>query len=176
MNQQSNQNWSVEYEEFLQADLHLVPEKAESEVLSAVLKLINPHPGFVFLKILAIHLVFGFLSLSFCHQFGINPFNTERSLSEWFMHVGGHQICMLACGIIFVGLSLLAAGFFLTIEEINSLKRTEIFQTLSIGAISLGLFAAFGAQLILSIAVLWLVGGLLGGFIATQLVWRLKQV
>ena len=106
----------------------------------------------------------------------MNPFNTERSLADWFMRVGGHHVCMFACGTLFVGLSLLIAGYFLSIEEVNALKRTEHLQTLVLGVLSLGLFVGFGAEMALGIAGLWLFGGLIGGAIATQAVWRLKQI
>lgn len=92
------------------------------------------------------------------------------------MEVGGHSFCMLGCGTLFVGVSLLAAGYFLTLEEVRSLKRTEFLQNLSLGLVSLGLFTAFGAQLILSVAGLWLLGGLIGGFVATEAVWRMKKI
>ncbi len=110
-----------------------------------------------------------------CHQFGINPFNTERSFDEWMMSVGGHHFCMFGCGVLFVSISLLAAGYFLTLEEVIALKRTEFLQTMNLGIISLSLFVAFGAELALGIVILWLLGGLVGGFLATASIWRIKQ-
>ncbi len=176
MKTQKDQLWLKDYEDFIQADGYEVPTATKDRVFNKILKLINPSPLIVFLKILGIHIGVGFLSLSVCHQFGMNPFNTERSLADWMMSVGGHQVCMIGCGILFVGISLLSAGYFLTIEEINSLKRTEFLQTLSLGLVSLGLFAAFGAELAIGIAGLWLLGGLIGGFVATETIFRLKQV
>ena len=107
----------------------------------------------------------GFLSLSVCHQFGINPFGTETSLDHWMMTVGGHRACMMGCGILFISLSLLSAGYFLTIEEINALKRTQFLQTLVLGLISLSLFSLLGAALVMELAGLWLLGGVIGGYI-----------
>lgn len=171
-----NENeWLQDYEEFMNSDSSEVPKEIKDRVFSKIQKLINPNALIVFLKILGIHIGVGFLSLSVCHQFGMNPFNTEKSLADWMMSVGGHHFCMFGCGVLFVSVSLLAAGYFLTMEEINALKRTEFLQTLVLGLISLGLFAAFGAELAVGIAGIWLFGGLIGGFAATEAVWRLKQ-
>lgn len=173
----SNENeWLRDYEDFLKSDGQDVPNDLKNKVFSNIQKLLNPTAMMVFLKILGIHLSVGFLSLSVCHQFGINPFNTEKSLDSLMMSVGGHYFCMFGCGVLFVSLSLFAAGYFLTVEEVNALKRTEFLQTLVLGVISLGLFAAFGAELAFGIAAIWLIGGLIGGFAATEVMWRLKQV
>ena len=176
MNQSKDNEWLQDYEEFINGEGAEVPKEIKDRVYNKIQKLINPNAMIVFLKILGIHIGVGFLSLSVCHQFGMNPFNTERSLADLMMSVGGHHFCMFGCGVLFVSVSLLAAGYFLTMEEINALKRTEFLQTLVLGLISLGLFAAFGAELAVGIAGIWLLGGLIGGFAATEAVWRLKQV
>ena len=170
----NNNEWLKDYQEFIDADKSSVPQEVTDNVYSKIHNLLNPKALTVFLKILGIHLVPGALSLSFCHQFGLNPFNTKYSLADWFMSVGGHHFCMLGCGVLFVGVGVLAAGYFLTVEEIKALKRTEFLQNLSLGVISLGLFAAFGAEMILSIAGLWLLGALVGGVAATGIAWKIK--
>lgn len=170
-----NNDWLKDYQEFFTSETS-VPMEITEGVFLKIENLLNPSAWTVFIKLLGIHLVTGFLSLSVCHQFGLNPFNTERSLADWFMTVGGHHFCMLGCGILFVGVGIMSAGYFLTVEEIRSLKRTEFLQNLSLGLISLGLFAAFGAEMILSIAGLWLLGGLLGGIFATEVLFRLKKI
>lgn len=176
MKNKNTENWLKEYQDFLNFDESTIPVQTNTVVIKKINTLLNPSSLVVFFKILGIHLSVGFLSLSICHQFGINPFNTEKSLSDWMMNVAGHQACMIGCGVLFVGLSLLAAGYFLTIEEVNALKRTRSLQTLVLGLISLGLFVVFGAELVASIAGLWLLGGFIGGFAATETVWRLKRV
>jgi hypothetical protein len=54
---------------------------------------------------------------------------------------------MIGCGITFVSVSLFAAGYFLKVEEVMALKRTEFLQSLSLGLISLWIFAVFGVEL-----------------------------
>lgn len=167
------QEWLKDYEDFIDGD-STVPQSLTTKVFSRIEELINPNPIMVFIKILAIHLFVGFLSLSVCHQFGMNPFNTNFSLADWFMKVGGYNACMIGCGVTFVSVSLFAAGYFLTIEEVVALKRTEFLQNLSLGLISLGLFAAFGVELAVGMAGLWLLGSLVGGFVATMIVVRAR--
>lgn len=176
MKNKKDGEWLQDYEEFLKEDRAIVPQETKDLVFNKIQNLINPNSLIVFLKILGIHLGVGFLSLSICHQFGANPFNTENSLDNWMMQVGGHQFCMIGCGILFISLSLFAAGYFLTVEEINSLRKTKLLQTLALGLISLGMFEAFGAELALGIAGLWLLGSLVGGLAATEAVWRLKRI
>jgi hypothetical protein len=166
--------WMKEYSDFLNADNVRVPEELNEKVLGQIQTLLNPSAWLVFSKILGIHLVVGFFSLGVCHQFGMNPFSTTRSLSDLFMEMWGHSVCMIGCGVIFVGFSILAAGYFLTHEEVRVLKRTEFIQTLSLGLISLALFAMFGAELALTFAGLWLLGALMGGYLATEAAWKLK--
>lgn len=166
--------WLKDYQDFIDANKTSVPKEVTDNVFSKLQNLLTPSAWIVFLKILGIHLVTGLISLSFCHQFGLNPFNTKYSIADWFMSVGGHHFCMLGCGVLFVGGGIFAAGYFLTVEEIKALKRTEFLQNLSLGLISLGLFAAVGAEMILSIAGLWLLGALLGGFVATTTIYKIK--
>lgn len=166
--------WMKEYSEFVHAEETRVPRELNQKVLSHIQSLLNPSAWMVFAKLLGIHFVVGFFSLGICHQFGMNPFGTTRSMSDWFMDMWGHNVCMVGCGVIFVSFSILAAGYFLTVEEVKALRRTEFLQTLALGAFSLVVFAIFGTELALTFAGLWLLGALIGGFIATEAVWKLK--
>lgn len=172
-----NQNeWLGDYQEFLNSEGSQIPDKLNGDVFAKINRLIKPSAWVVFLKLLGIHLVTGFFSLSVCHQFGLNPFNTEKSLADWFMRVGGHHICMLGCGVTFVSVGVLAAGYFFTVEETRALKENDLLQNLSLGLISLGIFAAFGTELAIGVAGLWLLGSLIGGLAAMAVVFKFKGV
>lgn len=171
----NNKKWLNEYEVFLKSDQVVVPRAVSEKVWDRLQPLLNPSAGLVFAKVLGIHVVMGFLSLGVCHQFGINPFGTSQSLDTWFMAMWGHSTCMVACGVLFVGLSLLSAGTFLTIEELRALKRTEFIQSFALGAVSLALFAVAGAELVVTFGVLWFVGAWIGGVLATEAVWNFRR-
>lgn len=166
--------WINEYSEFLNANEISVPLELNQGVLGIIKTLLNPSAWMVFAKLLGIHLIVGYFSLGICHQFGMNPFATTHSLSDWFMEMWGHSVCMIGCGVIFVSFSIFAAGYFLTVEEVKALKRTEFSQTFSLGLVSLILFAALGAEFVLTFAGFWLFGALVGGYLATEAAWMLK--
>jgi hypothetical protein len=172
----TNKKWLAEYEVFLQSENLEVPSKLTSRVFLKLAPLINPNPFLVFFKILTIHVCIGFISLSVCHQFGMNPFGTNMSLDQWFMAMWGHSVCMILCGVLFTGLSFLSAGFLLRIEEVRVLKKTEILQNFCLGLISLLIFFIFGAELELMYASLWFFGALIGSYMAMLAVLKLKHV
>lgn len=173
MNGEKHDEWLKEYESFVESN-QPIPRGVTEQVHIQIGNLLNPSAWFVFGKVLAIHAVVGLLSLSICHQFDLNPFQTSRSLADWFMSIGGHSVCMIGCGILFVGLSVLASGYFLTLEETRALRRTGFPQSFALACISLVLFATAGAELALTFAGLWLLGALIGGFVATEAVWKFK--
>ncbi len=168
-------DWLKEYEIFLKAPPLKVPGEITSGVFSLMQDLMNPSAWTVFFKILGIHLAVGFLSLGVCHQFGMNPFGTDQSLHTWFMSMWGHSTCMIVCGGLFVSATVLTAGYMLSVEEVRALKRTEFIQCFSLVSLSLVLFAIFGAHLGVQFSILWLMGGLVGGLVATEVVWQLKR-
>lgn len=97
MTKLENKNVKSEYEAFLNIEGVSVPSETSAKLVERLGKLLNPTGVSVFLKVFGIHLVVGFLSLSICHQFGVNPFHTQRSLSDWFMDMWGHNVCMIGC-------------------------------------------------------------------------------
>jgi hypothetical protein len=68
----------------------------------------------------------------------------------------------------------LAAGYFLSAEEVRALRRTEFLQILALGIFSLLVFAVFGTELALAFAALWLLGAVIGGYLAFEAAWRLR--
>lgn len=111
-----NKDWLKDYEGFLKADEDL-PVSVSELTLKRMEPLLDPSPTSVFAKLLGIHAVVGLFSLSFCHQFELNPFRTTYSLDNWLMAVGGHSVCMIVCGVLFLGLSVSASGYFLSLER-----------------------------------------------------------
>ncbi len=168
--------WLAEYNEFLNVKELKVPSHIEQGLLSQVHALLHPSAWIVFAKLLGIHMTIGFFSLSICHQFGMNPFGTTHSLADWFMLQWGHGACMIACGVFFISFSILTAGYFLTIEELRVMRGTEFLQVFALAGASLGVFWFAGAELALSFVGLWFLGMLVGGFLATETVLKLKTI
>jgi hypothetical protein len=173
MKPHDHKEWIKDYSEFLNSGEVEVPGELNQKTFGNILSLIDPSAWVVFLKLLGIHLIVGFLSLGICHQFDMNPFGTSRSLSDWFMQYGD-SACMIGCGIVFVSFSIGAAGYFLTIEELRALKGTEFLQALALGGTSLAAFALFGAEFAVAVWLMWLLGAVIGGTIAAEVTWKLR--
>lgn len=169
-NKKENQ-WLNDFNEFMELEDQKAPQKTTETILARTKTLMNPSPWLVFLKLLGIHSVFGTLSLAICNQFDLNPFNTKLSLSEYFMTFG-HSACMTLCGVIFVSFSLIAAWLILNRDEFAVIKRNYFIQICSLSLLSLAIFIALGANVTLSIALLWFLGALVGGAIPT---WTLAH-
>lgn len=165
--------WIKEFEEFSQGSSESV--QVPSSLFSKIKKRLFPNPWVVFGKITAIHAFVGFLSLGICSQFGLNPFNTGYSLSEWFMQKAGHNVCMIFCGIFFVASTYLLANLILNLEELEAIRK---FQWLQVGILSIGSLAAFhffGGEIVMSVALLWLVGAFIGGLISIEGSFRIRR-
>lgn len=161
-------NWLKEYAEFINTEEKKVPEELRKKVMNCVCSLLNPNPWKIFSKLLFVQLVIGFFSLSVCHQFGVNPFNTSFSLDSWLMNTVGHNACMLGCGIFFVALGTLASGLWLTRDEARVLNKNIILQVGALSLLSLVAFFTLGAELIIVTSLLWLIGGFIGGTAAVK--------
>jgi hypothetical protein len=170
-----SKRWLSEYDAFLNSKEEPISRALYDMTFLTMNGLLNPSPWRVFFKILGVHAAIGFLSLSVCHQFGMNPFGTVWSLDTWIMSLWGHNTCMIACGVFFVSFSFFSAGFLLTVEEVRALKRTEFLQSFLLGGISMITFASIGAEFVLTFAGLWFLGALIGGILATETLWQLKR-
>ena len=158
----SEKEWIDDFQEFVKSDGTTVPEEVTNAIFAKVRKDLNPSAWIVFSKLFGIHLVVGTLSLGICNQFGLNPFQTNFSLSDYFMKFG-HSTCMFLCGVLFLSLSISLSRVLLWPEEFQVLKKNAGLQILGLSMISLGIFAAVGAELVFSFVLLWLVGSMLGG-------------
>ncbi len=166
-------SWLNDYKEFLENDSNNVHVPAS--LFTKIKSKLFPSPWLVFSKIFGIHVVVGSLSLAICNQFGLNPFNTEQSLTDWFMKVGGHNFCMIACGVFFMATTYLLSNFVLSLEELESVKRYEWLHTSFLVMISLSSFYFFGGEIVGLFALLWIIGAALGSFISIEGSYRIRR-
>ncbi len=162
-----------EFQEFSKIDPQAV--KVPETLLKSLKGRLFPNPWKVFFKISGIHAVVGFLSLGLCNQFGLNPFNTNHSLSDWFMQTAGHSVCMVFCGVFFVATTYLLANLILSVEELNAIRK---FKGLQVGLLSIGSLAAFyffGGQMVLSFTLFWMLGAFLGGFATVEGSYQVRR-
>ena len=70
----------------------------------------------------------------------------------------------------------LLANLFLTLEELESIKRYEWLHIGVIGLASLAAFYFFGGELITAFVLLWIVGALIGGLLSIEGSYRVRRV
>ena len=165
---------SKEFEEFLQAK-EMSPTVASYEtIFSVVHRDLNPTSRSVFLKMLAIHSVVSFFTLSFCSQFGIRTLPIFDLMFS-MMSLAGERYCMAFCGIFYVGVSAVTLSFLLTPEEVQVIRKTKLLQLTLLSGISLGVFLGFGATVVLWPGIIWFLGSILGGSLGIELGWFLRS-
>jgi hypothetical protein len=167
----SEKEWLEDFKEFVESKGEPVPKDVFDNILRHVWTDLNPSAWLVFSKLLGVHLVVGTLSLAICAQFGLNPFHTRFSLSDLFMRYG-HSTCMVLCGVLFIGLTILLGSLVLRREELLVLSKNAPLQVFGLSLFSLVVFIAFGAEIAAEIGILWLVGAMIGGVLTAKTVIR----
>jgi len=164
----SEKEWVEDFKEFVSSKGEPVPKEISASILKRIHASLNPSAWLVFAKMFGIHAVVGTVSLSICNQFGLNPFRTNFSLSEYFMQFG-HSTCMVLCGILFVTSSILLGRIILSREEFVVLARNAPLQVFGLSVFSLVAFIALGAEIVIGIGTLWLLGAMFGGIFTAKI-------
>lgn len=164
----SEKEWLEDFQDFVRAEGSPVPHETSKAILERIHEALNPSPWIIFFKLLSIHTVVGTLSLAICNQFGMSPFETNFSLSEYMMKFG-HSACMASCGFLFIGLTIALCRPLLRPEEFRVLKKNAALQVFGLSTLSLVIFFAFGAEIVLTVGLLWLIGAMVGGLTFTLL-------
>lgn len=171
----TEKEWLEDFKDFVSSEGTPVPEEISQSIFKRIRKELNPSAWLVFLKLIGIHTFVGTLSLTICDQFGVSPFNTGFSLSTYFMKFG-HPVCMALCGVLFISLTVALGYFFLNRDEFRVLSKNAPLQVFSLSVLSLVAFIGFGAQIVIGIGVLWLVGALLGGIATVKGIFYFRRL
>lgn len=154
---------------FVKTDHSLAPEELNNKIKSSIASKLKWEPTLLFTKLIFIHIIIGTLSLSICDQFGLDPFNTSFSLSNYFMH-WGHTVCMVLCGALFLSFSIIFSTFFTNASEQYLLKKYVSIHMLGLTLISIFLFFILGAEVTLTLALLWSAGAIAGGMLSVKFI------
>lgn len=158
-----------EFEAFLNAKDVRPPAHLTESILSFVHRELNPSMWLVMSKFAVIQTIIGSISLLICSQFGVG--------SGGLVHVFaglGENICMALCGALFLGFGGVTAGFILKSPEVKLIRQTGYLPVLLMGVMALGIFFGFGAEIVLSLAFVWLLGGFVAGMLAIEATSRLR--
>lgn len=148
----------------------LPPAHLSESIHSIVQRDLHPRAWNVFSKLVLLQGLIGGLSLLVCSQFG---FGSGHYVAAAFMRFG-ESTCMALCGALFLGLTALIASLVLRPAEVRLIRRFGCLPILVVGLLSLGIFLGFGAEIVISLAFFWLLGGFIAGLIATEAGWQLR--
>lgn len=165
--------WVKEFQSFLLASPIEPPKNLSSTILNKVNKDLNPSAWLMFTKLAGIQLITGIITLLFCPQFGLS-FSQGPGLMSLLMSFG-ETVCMAGCGAVFLVESTLAATLFLRPEEIKVMRKTKYLQVPILAMFSLGTLICFGANVIATLGLAWLTGGVLAGLASLELGWVVRS-
>lgn len=165
----NQKEWLKDYQSFLNADEIAPPRELSERIFKMVHDDLSANGWHVLSKLALFQGVLGSFSLMICSQFGLG----SGKLVMAFMHLGDN-ICMALCGALFLGLGTMAAGYFLKSAEVKLIRQMGYLPILLTGLLSLGVFFGFGAEVVASLAFIWLLGGFVGGLIALEAGWYAK--
>lgn len=165
--------WEKDFREFLDAEAIRPPAELSRKILDHVSSKLNPSPWLVFSKLLAFVVITGSITLFFCPQFGLGA-SDGPGLMYFFMKYG-RNVCQFGCGAFFIGSGILASAFLLRPEELNVLSRNKFLQISAVSGLSLGVFMMFDASIFFTLAVLWLIGALMGGLLFFEVGFWLRR-
>jgi hypothetical protein len=166
-------DWKSDWNEFENAESKSPPLILGDRVLATVYADFHPRLWRVFSKLALIHALTGALTLSLCPQFGLRLFGEGMGLMGTFMKLGDYG-CMVACGFVFLGMTLLIAAFVLRPEEVRAIRNHRILGLACLSMLSLGVFIMADAEIVIGFAAAWALGSIMGGAIALELVWNFR--
>lgn len=167
--------WLKDFEVFVTAAEESLPPKSFEKLKSRVASDLHPSAWLVFFKVLGVHSLMGVFSLSICDQFGMSPFDSGISLSDYFMKFG-HSFCMVLCGFLFLFVSIVSALVLLKREERRVFRQNCLIQIFSLTVLSLATFIFLGTEMALAIGFFWFLGAFAGGSLPLLFVPRPKVV
>lgn len=164
--------WADDFKVFLDAPEIKPPAHIKEEIFRIVHRDLNPTLWMVLAKLGGIHVFVGSLSLLFCSQFGIGR---GYNLMHAFMNYGAFA-CMAFCGALFLGMTVLIAGFVLSNPELKKIRSTGYAPVGLLGVMSLVVLFFFGAEIALDLAIFWLIGAIFAGGLFTEGTLAVRRV
>lgn len=156
-----------EYNDFINSKGAMPPKELDSKIISFVKYDINPNMKIVFLKLLGIQVFIGILTLLFCPQFELS-LTKNYDLYHYFHYTFGIYGCYAICGALFIGSGAIFASYLLRKSEVEKIKMNKLLYYPAISLIVVSLFLLFGAEIYLTVALVWLTGAILGGLLMIE--------
>lgn len=172
-NKQDFSAWQKEFAQFTATAPVVASEQITKSIGDQICSDLHPSAFRVFAKAALIHTFVGAATLLACPQFGVS-FTNSHGLMHYLMQYGD-SVCMLACGAFFTAFSLLVASLVLRPEEVRAIKNNQILQLAFLTSLSLGAFLFIGGQIVLTLALIWSLGAIIGGAISLEAGWAYRK-
>ncbi|WP_127716881.1 hypothetical protein [Halobacteriovorax sp. HLS] len=153
-----------DYISFLKEDQMSPPKELSKTLENTIMTELHPTHVNVFFKIFLVQLFVGMITLLICPQYHLS-FTSNYEVFHYFHHNFGAIICMLICGAIFMGPSMLFAGLIISRSELNLILKTNGLYFVSLLLISLSVFLLAGADIFMMTSLFWILGALSSSFI-----------
>lgn len=174
MEKKNKLDLNEEFDEFLNSKENIAPpNNLSNRIFGMIHNDLNPSSWKVFGKTSLIHSVVGGATLLFCPQFGLS-YTSSMGLMPYLMNYG-EGACMLGCGAVFTSISLLLTAFLLRPEEVRVLEKNKVLQIGVLSTLSLGAMICLGAEVVTTLAFVWMLGALLGGIASLEFGWLMRR-
>ena len=160
-----------EFEQFQQTKEERPPESLSDQVKQTVYRELNPSPATLFLKISLIQTIVGAITLLVCPQFGVSF--TKLDIFQWIYQISPH-LCMIACGLFFMGSSLVVAALALSMDELRTMRKLKFIYIIMLSGLTLMAFHLIGGHIHPSMTFFWLIGAICGGVILFELSHKVR--
>lgn len=162
-----------DFDLFKSSPKEVTPNELDNKVISHINSDLNPSHYRILGKMVSLHGVIGLLTLLFCPQFKLS-FTHNHSLYHYFHQTFGSQICMIICGVIFIGTGSLICSFFFKYAELQKVHKSVFLYYLGISSFSLLIFLFFGAELYLEMVLFWCLGAIASSILFFEIIRSFK--
>lgn len=166
-------DWGKDFLEFSSTEATNPPDSISGSILSKVRADLEPSVFSVFWKTAFLHFLVGGLTILYCPQFGISATSSMGLMPHLMKY--GESVCMLGCGALFSGASLLVVSLLLRPEEVKVLKEHQVLQLTFLSSLSLGAFICLGGDVVFSLGLVWALGAIVGGALSLELGWIYRK-
>lgn len=163
INKNKSHGLQQDFSEFVKGPPETTPTHLLNNIQAQINSLENPGFKKVVSKLTGLHLFASGLTLSFCPQFGFNPFLDHHGITHYFMQ-WGETVCLFLCGAIYLGMSALVFRIFLSQQEWKKYRQHEFANLTALISLSLFFYSMTGPDFRALLAIAWTIGAFMMAF------------
>lgn len=163
-----------EFAEFVDVEPATPATGVDNTVLNMVARDLRPTPWKIFVKLTLVEVAAGLATLTVCPQFGLGFVRHNALLHD--LHVATSPgVFYLLCGVLFVTLGAVLAGFVLTRHEIRAISHASNRYFALYSILAYLVLVVLSPELFVAASLTWIVGALLGNILGYAAAVRIRQ-